>query len=67
MADRDMEHMRKITTEPAPQETGKGASRTKAAEKAVATGKVEDPRDAARASAADRVRGGGGEEGGRSS
>lgn len=57
MTDRSIEHLEKITTEPAPQETGKQASRTKAAEKAVAMGEVADPRDAATASAADRDRG----------
>lgn len=57
MTDRSIEHLGKITTEPAPQEKGRQARRTKAAEKAVATGGVSDPRDAATASAADHDRG----------
>jgi hypothetical protein len=57
MAPENIDHLRKITTEPAPQETGPDAERTKAAEKAVAMGKVKDPQEAAIASAADRDRG----------
>ncbi|HEV7368461.1 hypothetical protein [Arenibaculum sp.] len=60
MADRDMKHLGRITTEPAPEETGADAGKTKAAEKAVAMGKVEKPEDAARASAADAHRDRGG-------
>ncbi|HYC04724.1 MAG TPA: hypothetical protein VED40_15630 [Azospirillaceae bacterium] len=58
MADKRMERMTHITTEPAPQETGKEAEATKAAEKAAAMGKITDPEQAARVSAADRDRGG---------
>jgi hypothetical protein len=55
MAPESIDRLGKITTEPAPQE----AERTKAAEKAVAMGKVTNPEEAAIASAADRERGGG--------
>ena len=55
MADRSIDHLGKITTEPAPQEKGPEADKVKAAEKAVAMGKVTDPQQA---SAADRDRGG---------
>jgi hypothetical protein len=57
MAPENIDHLGKITTEPAPQETGPDAERTKAAEKAVAMGKVKDAQEAAVASAADRDRG----------
>jgi hypothetical protein len=58
MANRSIEELGKITTEPSPQETGPQAERTKAAEKAVAMGQVTNPEEAAKASAADRDRGG---------
>lgn len=58
MPDRSIDHLGRITTEPAPQEKGPDAEKTKAAEKAVAMGQVTDPEEAARASAADRDRGG---------
>jgi hypothetical protein len=57
MPDRSIDHLAKITTKPAPQETGSEAEKTKAAEKAVAMGQVTDPEQAAVASAADRDRG----------
>jgi hypothetical protein len=57
MAPESIDRLGKITTEPAPQEVGPDAERTKAAEKAVAMGKVKDPQEAAIASAADRDRG----------
>ena len=58
MPDRSINHLANITTEPAPQEKGPDAEQTKAAEKAVAMGQVTDPEQAAKASAADRDRGG---------
>jgi len=57
MADRSIEQLGKITTEPAPQEKGPQAKETKAAEKAAAMGQVTDPEQAAKVSAADRDRG----------
>ena len=58
MAPESIDRLGKITTEPAPQEAGPEAERNKAAEKAVAMGKVTNPEEAAIASAADRERGG---------
>jgi hypothetical protein len=58
MAPENIDRLRKITTEPAPQEVGPEAEKTRAAEKSVAMGKVTSPEDAAAASAADRDRGG---------
>jgi hypothetical protein len=58
MPDRSINHLANITTEPAPQEKGPDAEEIKAAEKAVAMGQVTDPEQAAKASAADRDRGG---------
>lgn len=58
MEDRtSIEGLGKITTEPSPLETGPEAEKVKAAQKAVAMGRVEDPRDAAQASAAEEGRG----------
>jgi hypothetical protein len=57
MAPESIDRLGKITTEPAPQEVGPDAERTKAAEKAVAMGKVKYPQEAAIASAADRDHG----------
>ena len=54
-----IDRLGKITTEPTRREADPEAERTKAAEKAVATGKVTNPKEAAIASAADRERGGG--------
>jgi len=59
MAPESIDRLGKITTEPAPQEAGPEAERTKAAQKAVAMGKVTNPEETAIASAADRERGGG--------
>jgi hypothetical protein len=53
MPDRSINHLAKITTEPASQEKGPDAEEIKAAEKAVAMGQVTDPEQAAKASAAD--------------
>ncbi|HYE49085.1 MAG TPA: hypothetical protein VEB20_05815 [Azospirillaceae bacterium] len=60
--DERLDRLTRITTEPAPQETGEEAEATKAAQKAVAMGRADDPETAARASAADRDRGGGKQE-----
>ncbi|WP_207480200.1 hypothetical protein [Arenibaculum pallidiluteum] len=63
MKDRSsIEDLARITTEPAPIETGPEADSVKAAQKAAAMGQVTDPREAARVSAADEGRGGDSDE-----
>jgi len=54
----------RITTEPAPAETGPEAEAVKAAQKAAAMGRVADPRQAARVSEAEEGRGAAGDEAG---
>ena len=59
MAAESIDRLGRITTEPAPQEVGRQAEQTKAAEKVVVTGQVTNPEDTAKASAVDRDHGGG--------
>jgi membrane protein len=59
MAAESIDRLGRITTEPAPQDVGRRAEQTTAAEKVVVTGQVTNPEDTAKASAANRDHGGG--------